>query len=136
MSYDAKDFGLSFIGKYGSGTPYTPRASTDITTLLNNSQLKPSTFDLDARASYTLSMNPLRYVFYIKVYNVFDTPNQLGVFDDTGQAGFTLDELHALQTDPTQRNPGRQVNTIQQFFTIPTFYSEPRRIEIGANVEF
>ena len=136
LSYDAKDFGLSFIGKYGSGTPYTPRASTDITTLLNNSQLKPSTFDLDARASYTLSMNPLRYVFYIKVYNVFDTPNQLGVFDDTGQAGFTLDELHALQTDPTQRNPGRQVNTIQQFFTIPTFYSEPRRIEIGANVEF
>ena len=62
---------------------------------------------------------------------MFDIRNETGVFNDTGRAGFTIDEALALATRPAQR-----VNTVDQWFTIPTFYSEPRRIEFGVNLEF
>jgi hypothetical protein len=65
----------------------------------------------------------------LKVYNLFDTANELDVFGDTGRAGYTL-ELTRAQEAP------RGVNTLQQFFTRPDFYSAPRQITLGASVNF
>jgi hypothetical protein len=53
------------------------------------------------------------------------------VFDDTGRAGFTTDEQRAAQTNPKQR-----INSLDQWYTQPTNFSEPRRIELGFNLEF
>ncbi|HMD14513.1 MAG TPA: TonB-dependent receptor, partial [Bacteroidota bacterium] len=130
-AYNSKNWGVSFIGSYGSGAPYTPLLSTDITTLLENSQSKPSTFNLDMRMFYNVQVDALRMVLFARVFNILDIRNELNVFNDTGRAGFTTYETQALLL-----NPAQPVNTVDQFYAVPTNFSEPRRIEVGMNLEF
>ncbi|HEX9005990.1 MAG TPA: TonB-dependent receptor [Bacteroidota bacterium] len=131
VSYSTPTWGASSIIQYGSGAPFTPRRVTDITALLTNSQSKPQFFDVDLQAFYTLPVSTFKIVAFARVFNLLDIRNQVDVFNDTGVAGFTLDQTRALQTNPRQR-----VNTVAQYYTIPTQYSEPRRIEVGLNMEF
>jgi outer membrane receptor for ferrienterochelin and colicin len=131
VAYSARHWGISSIAQYGSGSPYTPRATTDISSLLTNSQLKPSFFNLDLRAYYEIPLDLVNVVVFARVFNVFDTRNEVNVYDDTGRAGFTTDEGTALSTRPKE-----YVNTIDQWFLRPLNYSEPRRIEFGLNLEF
>ncbi len=130
-SYNADVWGLSVISQYGSGTPYTPRRSADATALLTNSQTKPQYFNVDGRAYYTLDLTAMRLVWFVRVFNLFDIRNEVGVFDDTGRAGFTTDLARARANNPTEI-----VNSLDEYYRIPTFYSEPRRIEFGLNLEF
>lgn len=130
-SYDGKNWGASMISQYGSGTPYTPRRQADITSLQTNAQTKPAYFNLDLRTFFQVPLDALQLVIFARVFNLLDSRNEVGVFDDTGRAGFTLDEAHALSTNPKQR-----INSIDRWYTIPTNYSEPRRIELGMNLEF
>jgi hypothetical protein len=64
----------------------------------------------------------------VKVYNLFDTENELDVFSDTGRAGYSLEANYAGQP--------RGINTIQEYFTRPDFYSAPRQIIVGAGFSF
>lgn len=130
-SYDGDGYGVSLIGSYGSGTPYTPRRSTDITSLLTNSEIKPTYFNLDLRTYYEIDLSALKIVLYARVFNLLDTKNEVGVFDDTGRAGFTTDKEKVEAIHPTEF-----VNNVDQWFIYPTNYSEPRRIELGMNIEF
>ncbi len=130
-AYNSKSWGISFIGSYGSGAPYTPLLSTDITTLLENSQSKPSTFNLDMRMFYNVQVDALRMVLFARVFNILDIRNELNVFNDTGRSGFTTYETQALSL-----NPAQPVNSVDQFYAVPTNFSEPRRIEVGMNLEF
>ena len=130
-SYNTPSWGVSFIGQYGTGTPYTPRRSTDVTTMLTNSQAKPQFFKLDGQAFYSLSFDKLRFVLFFRAVNLLDIRNEEGVFDDTGRAGFTTDEARTILINPLQA-----VNTVQDWYRIPTYYSEPRRFEFGINLEF
>jgi outer membrane receptor protein involved in Fe transport len=129
--YNADAWGVSAIGQFGSGFPYTPRSSTDITSLLTNSQLKPSSTNLDLRAYYNLPLGDFRLVAFARVFNVLDTRNEVDVWDDTGRAGYTTYEEQARQT-----NPSEAINSLTDWYTIPTFWAEPRRIELGLNLEF
>ncbi|HSQ77170.1 MAG TPA: hypothetical protein VLT13_16530, partial [Bacteroidota bacterium] len=65
----------------------------------------------------------------LKVYNRFDTANELNVFGDTGRAGYTL-ELTRAQEAP------RGANTLEEYYTRPDFYSAPRQVMIGAALGF
>ncbi len=131
LAYSAKSWGASAIGQFGSGTPYTPRASTDISSLLTNSQTKPEFFDLDVRTFYQFKVDMLTFVAFLRVFNILDIRNEVGVFNDTGRAGFTTDEQVAIASNTKQL-----VNTLDQYYAYPTHYSEPRRIEFGMNLEF
>ncbi len=131
ISYAEKNWGASSIAQYGSGTPYTPRSSQDISTILTNTQNKPQFFNMDIRAYYEIPFDILKCVVFARVFNILDIRNETNVFDDTGRAGFTTDEARVKAT-----NPKEYVNTIEQRFTLPIMYSEPRRIEFGVNVEF
>jgi hypothetical protein len=130
VSYSPGVWGVSAIAQYGSGTPFTPRSSTDISTTLTNSQLKPQTFNLDIRGHYEFNFSSTKLVAFVRLFNVTDARNETNVFNDSGRAGFTTDEARAQATNPSER-----INTIKDFFTVPTNYSEPRRLEFGLNVE-
>jgi hypothetical protein len=71
----------------------------------------------------------MNFSVFAKIYNLFDTANELTVYDDTGRAGYTLDETRA-QSAP------RGINTIQQFFSRPDFYSAPRQVLVGVSMDF
>lgn len=131
VSYSGPSYGGSLILQYGSGMPYTPRRSEDITSLITNSQIKPTTLNADLRLYKALSLGWTNLVFFLRVFNVFDVLNEYGVYDDTGRAGYTTD----LERIKAQNTP-EYVNTIEEWFLNPTFYSEPRRIELGVNIEF
>jgi hypothetical protein len=131
LTYAASCWGASTIMQYGSGLPFTPRRTTDVTALLTNSQLKPATINVDMQGYYEFHLDPLKLVAYLRVFNIFDIRNEINVYDDTGRAGVTLDETNAAQTNPKQ-----YVNSLNQFYHTPTQYSEPRRIEFGMNLEF
>ncbi|KAB2921951.1 MAG: TonB-dependent receptor plug domain-containing protein [Bacteroidetes bacterium] len=131
FSYSEETWGGSVVSSYGSGTPYTPRLSRDISVFLTNSQTKPTYFNTDVRVYKSFVFDPVRLMLFLRVNNLFDTMNETGVFDDTGRAGKTYDEDRARLT-----NSREYINTIRDYYTVPTNYSEPRRIEFGATIEF
>ncbi|MCX6121012.1 MAG: TonB-dependent receptor [Ignavibacteriales bacterium] len=132
LNYTMTSWGVSSILQYGSGSPYTPDLSNPSTgtTIVTNSQIKPSTFNCDLRAYYELNLNPLKLIFFTRIFNVFDTRNQKGVYASTGRADY--DWINEMQA----RSVKLYVNTVDQWFTDGTKYSEPRRFEFGMNLEF
>ncbi len=122
------DIIASIIGRLGSGLPYTPSFQNQRTGL-ENSENKPSIFNVDFYLTKYVSLFNKQFSIYLKIYNLFDTANELDVFTDTGRAGYTL-ELTRAQEAP------RGVNTLEEFFTRPDFYSSPRQIIVGASISF
>jgi hypothetical protein len=103
----------------------------DVSSLLTNAGLKPSSFNLDLRAYKDFMIGDLRLSLFLRVFNILDIRSEENVYDDSGTANFTIDEFQARQLG----NP-ELVNSIDEFYRDPTFYSEPRRIEIGASFFF
>jgi outer membrane receptor protein involved in Fe transport len=132
LNYTMTSWGVSSIVQYGSGSPYTPELSNPSTgtTMVTNSQTKPSTINCDLRAYYELYLHPVKLVFFTRIFNLFDTRNQKGVYASTGRADYDW------WNERTARSTQLYVNTVDQWFTDGTKYSEPRRIEFGMNLEF
>lgn len=133
FSYASDDnWGFSVIGQYGSGFPYTPTISQNVSTLLTNSELKPSSTNVDLRAYKDFVFGDYRLSLFTRVYNVFDIKNQVNVYNDSGTADFTIDEF----TKRNSGNPDKLVNSLDEYYRNPSYYSEPRRIEFGASIFF
>ena len=134
FSYTSPDnWGFSLIGQYGSGFPYTPTTSLNISSLLTNSELKPKTFNVDMRAYKDFMLgNNFRLSLFARIYNLFDIRNQINVYDDSGTADYTIDEFLRRNDD----NPDTLVNSLDEYYRNPSYYSEPRRVEIGATLFF
>ena len=132
-TYAAETWGFSFIGRYGSGLPYTPRSFKDISTILTNRSLKPSTSNVDLRAYKSFYISDYELIAFLRVFNLFDTLNENDVYNDSGRADETIDELLAKQS---LGEGGQYVNSIEDWFTNASFYSEPRRIELGLTFKF
>jgi hypothetical protein len=133
FSYTSDDnWGFSLIGQYGSGFPYTPTLSQNVSTLLINSELKPSFKNVDLRAYKDFIISDFRLSLFARVYNLFDIKNEINVYSDSGTADFTIDEFTKRNDD----NPDKLVNTLDEYYRNPTFYSEPRRVEVGATFFF
>ena len=126
------DWGFSLIGQYGSGFPYTPSSSLNLSTLLTNSELKPSSANVDMRAYKDFVFGDFRLSLFARVYNLFDIKNEVNVYNDSGTAEFTINEFLRRNDD----NPDKLVNTLDEYYRDPSFYSEPRRVEIGATIFF
>ena len=122
------NFIVSAVGQLGTGLPYTPSFQNQRTGL-ENSANKPTFFNVDLYITKYFKLFDMNLSVFAKIYNLFDTANELDVFTDTGRAGYTLAE-----TQP--QAPPHGINTIQEFFTRPDFYSAPRQILIGASLDF
>ncbi|MCK9279475.1 MAG: TonB-dependent receptor [Melioribacteraceae bacterium] len=122
------DIIASAIGRLGSGLPYTPSVQNQRTGL-ENSETRPGIFNVDLYLTKYFKVFGRDISVYAKVYNLFDTANELDIFSDTGRAGYTL-ELTRAQEAP------RGVNTLSEYFTRPDFYSAPRQVIVGASFSF
>ncbi len=131
LFFGGRDWGISFIERFSSGQPYTPQIVTIgrigrniIAGLEKNSRRKPSLFTVDMTAykEFLLS-GKLKLKLFLRVFNLFDAKNPTGVYGDTGEPDFTLNMLQAVSADPT-------------WFVRPDFYSEPRRVQLGATITF
>lgn len=116
------------ISRLGSGLPYTPSLENSRTGI-ENSDNRPPFFDTDLYFTKYVRFLDRLFSIFVKVYNVFDTENEVNVFTDTGRAGYSLESTRIQE-------PPRGVNTLQEYFTRPDFYSAPRQVIVGASVTF
>ncbi len=121
----SNDYDISVIGRIGSGLPYTPSQSTYRSAGVNSARM-PATYDFDMYATKYFTLAGRKLSLFLKVYNLFDMKNALNIFTDTGSPSYTT----ALVLDP----PPMGVNTLAQYYTRPDFYSAPREILIGFQV--
>jgi outer membrane receptor protein involved in Fe transport len=119
------NFIASAIGRLGSGLPYTPSVQNQRTGL-ENSDNRPGVFNVDLYLTKYINIIDQQLSLFLKVYNLFDTANELEVFSDTGRAGYSL-ELTRAQEKP------KGVNTLPEYYTRPDFYSAPRQIIFGVS---
>ncbi|MDH3251625.1 MAG: TonB-dependent receptor, partial [Ignavibacteria bacterium] len=122
-----ENYTITAIGRIGTGLPYTPAFQNQRTGLLN-SENRPLVATLDIYATKYLHVFGSPLNVFVKVYNVFDTRNELDVFSDTGRAGYSVEANYS--------GAPRGVNTTEEFYTRPEFYSAPRQIVLGMGVSF
>ena len=121
-------FGIGLIGQFQSGLPYTP-AIQSMETTFENSSRRPFNYNIDLRLSKQFVLGKMKYKLFVKVYNIFDRKNEINVYEDTGRAGYSLISHYIGE----RRG---YVNSLEEWLTRPDFYSEPRKILVGFDVEF
>ncbi len=117
-----ENYTVTVLGKLGSGLPYTP-AFQNARTGLVNSETRPMVVSVDLYATKYLHVFGYPLNIFAKVYNIFDTRNELDVFTDTGRAGYSLEANYT--------GAPRGINTIEEYYVRPEFYSAPRQIVVG-----
>ena len=124
---DRKHWGVSLIGQYGSGLPYTP-TYRGLRTSFENSERKPPTWNVDLRSHYDFTFNRMRLSLYLLIYNLTDRLNENFVYTDTGRATYTLISTYE----------GRVYgpNTLEEYLLRPDYFSPPREIRLGLSVQF
>lgn len=131
----ARDFGFSIIGNLYTGQPYTPGVNKNTRVTQNafprNSDSKPTIFNLDLRAYKDFQIGDFWLSVFVKVFNVLDLDNATSVNSDTGDPYFTFGKYEAQQIDPRL-----YYNTLDDLYTNPGYFSEPRRVEVGLSVNF
>jgi outer membrane receptor protein involved in Fe transport len=125
---ELENYLISMVARLGSGLPYTPSLQ-QTNTGIENSSNKPAFFNVDLYLTKYLKLMGVNLSVFAKIYNLFDTPNEVNVFTDTGRAGYTL-QLTQQQSAP------RGVNTLAEFYTRPDYYSSPRQVIVGAQIDF
>ncbi|NWG29052.1 MAG: TonB-dependent receptor [Ignavibacteriaceae bacterium] len=130
-----RDWGFSVIGNFFSGQPYTPAVNKNTRVTQNafprNSANKPTIINLDLRVYKDFEISNTLLTVFLRVFNLLDFDNPVNVYTDTGDPYFTFAKLEAERINPTLYN-----NTLDELYTDPTFFSEPRRVEIGLGFNF
>jgi hypothetical protein len=114
LAYDHKGrWGLSLLGTYGSGLPYTPVPRSDelVVGLLENSGRKPVYINFDLSGHWNLLAQPQLAISF-QVRNLFDRLNENNVFARTGRAGYDIDwqdTQSELVVDPGNWSRPREV---------------------------
>lgn len=119
---------ISAIGKYGTGLPYTPSIQNQRTGL-ENSDRRPSFFNVDLFITKYFNVWNSQLSIFARVYNLFDTANEVDIFTDTGRAGYSLEVTRSQE-------PPRGVNSIEEYYTRPDYFSAPRSIQLGLSYTF
>ena len=130
------DWGLSFIGQFSTGYPYTPQLINENLDLQPNSARKPSQIKLDMQAYKEFSLGGLDLRAFARVFNLLDRRNERFVFDATGRATYSLNEelnTHAAW-EPLYGLPG--IKTLDEYDTRPHWYSPPREVRVGLTLSF
>jgi hypothetical protein len=129
--YDTKNWGINTVGNYGSGLPYTPIMTSDISTTLSNSQVKPYTVTFDMNAYYMTNLFGYKQRWFVRVKNLFDRLNVSSVYPRSGEADFSPEEARIKNLQLAEA-----VNTVSQWFNNEGHYHSPRRVEFGVTISF
>ncbi len=116
---------ITAIGRLGSGLPYTPSLQNQRTGLIN-SETRPFAYTIDLYATKFISFGAFSLSIFAKIYNVFDTENEINVFTDTGRANYSIQAGYSGRP--------RGINSIEEYYTRPDFFSAPRQIVGGVEL--
>lgn len=132
MFYTGNTWGANLLGRFSSGTPYTPANNIPGVTVgevasnrnLRNTSRLPTRFTIDINTYKNFSIGGVNNLqVFFNVFNILDTKIINGVYADSGL--------------PTRPLPASIIpNAHPDFYNNPTFYAEPRRIQFGVQLSF
>lgn len=125
---DPNNWGASAIATLGSGLPYTTEEN-EVQLTIENDGRKPMYFNVDFSAFKDFILTGKKKItLSMTVKNLFDRLNENDVYKDTGRATYTEEPSLLLEVP--------SINTFEEFYTRPDYYSRPREVRIGVNYEF
>jgi outer membrane receptor protein involved in Fe transport len=127
-------WGITMVGHYGSGLPYTPTDASGNRLGERNEGRLPASYTVDMRFNkdFPLGAGGYPLSFFVEVDNLFNRHNVIDVYSRTGQpdndgvqtgAGLALDQNELDQFD-------------QLYDHDPQHYSPPRTIRAGFELNF
>jgi hypothetical protein len=132
------DWGAFLIGRYGSGLPYTPslnqaesRGQDAARGIKRNSRRRPDNYTIDLRLFKNFNVGGITFSVFTKIFNLLDRRNEIDTYGETGRATATPQQLGIGSIIG-----GNRVNTVEQYLLRPEFYSEPREIQLGIEMNF
>jgi hypothetical protein len=132
----ARDYGFSLIGNFYTGQPFTPQVNKNTRVTSNafprNSAVKPTNFNLDLRLYKDFPIGASTISVFMKVFNLLDLDNPRDVYTNSGDPKFSFDELDAEKI----KLPTYNGISLDDYYTRPDYYSEPRRVEMGVTYNF
>ncbi len=134
----SNNWSVSAIGSIGSGLPYTPSSVEQLqlpTREFKNSARKPMRYNLDIKASKQFRLAGMNYTVFLRIYNALDHLNERYVYSTTGRATYNarLPVDEAIQLEMLKR--GGQF-TMQEWDNRPSWFSQPRRVQLGLSMRF
>ncbi|MEO0081258.1 MAG: TonB-dependent receptor [candidate division WOR-3 bacterium] len=153
-----RDFDVSGVVAYGSGTPYTPTDIRGNPTGPENSARLPGTLNVDARASKDLRLGGMTFSLSCDVTNVVNATQIVNVHTATGKPDFTgriitrYEFGSGIAFGDFYYHPYRDYNhdgymsQFEQYDSYvrayqdkndpPTYYGPPRKIRFGLSLSF
>jgi len=122
---------VTFINRLRSGTPYTT-VREFIRSIRKNNATKPVLFDSDVRIYYRPPLFSFDLQLFLQVQNLFDTVQEVGVYEDTGRANESV-------TLELFRRTGARVgglNSLDEFFYRQENFGAPRKLSLGLQYRF
>ena len=123
---DPENWLATLIGRLGTGLPYTPSLA-DERIGLENSARRRGTAIFDLYAIKKIEVRGLSVSVFTRIFNLLDTRNEIQVYTDTGRA---FPNLRFFPGEP------QGLNSKDEFFERPNFYSAPRQVTIGLSFNF
>ena len=119
------NWGMSILGKFGTGLPYTYEPSQTGTQYnrFENNERKPARITFDLNVHKAVSIGIMQGSVFLKVYNLLDRKNEIAVYNDTGRAGYTIRTQYWGEWV--------DIGTVADWVNRPHMYSQPRRIMLG-----
>jgi len=154
-----RDFEVSGVFTYNTGTPYTPTDQKGNQIGLSNSARLPSTYTLDGRLSKDFTFAGLSLSLTCDITNVLNTEIITNVFSATGKPDYTGRVITPLEFPATgylfgdyYYHPARDydhdgfitrdeiyasyLNAYNDANTPPTYYGPPRKFKLGLSLSF
>ena len=136
--YRPENWSVGLAGFFNSGMPYSPVfvEKYDINEReYRNAEMKPSRWSVDLKAKKYLRLAGLRSTLFLKIDNLFDQLNHNSVHASTGRADQVarLPENQKILLDTLEQEG---LFTIAEYDVYPGYFSDPRRIQMGLEINF
>ena len=143
-NYEAKVFGMQiptnwgvgFVGNYGSGLPYTITDNKNNRIGERNAGRLPSNLTVDMKLIKHFSVNSdsKRLTFFLEIDNLFDKRNIINVYTNTGRPDYDAISATANTAAGGTQEEIDKYNVL--FDKDPSHYSKPRTVRAGLEFNF
>lgn len=144
--FDANNWSLGVIGYMRAGEPYTPAYPSDIVgiTFEQNSANQPFQWSVDLKFEKFFQFDPIKFSLFLQVENLFDTQNELTVYQSTGRSLKSIESsvnpalFQSLKDRINRGDVGMfPIDEIDNYYNWrPERVSRPREIRLGFSLLF